>query len=350
MSKSWSAIAASKTPTAAPIPVIKPPAPSPTVAPTSAQTLMPPPAPPLAAVADPTMAKISAMGDYLDRSEGRGGVSGTAVSKKNPAAHARAEHVGRGGAALESRGKAVDGAFMTKYDQDKALAMMLSTSAGAAAQASALTKKGEVVDTNLPKPADKPWMTAPLVRQAVRQADGSYEHFNAKVNRATAKFSKDTGMAEGARVQTLYGSDVTPLPKPLPGGTAPTDRVQLDSITDTAKLRKTTTEVKDSTPLGRVVDRPKAHAPVASDARVASTGAGATDTAQGEVVAETEGGGTEVGGVPSEGVSSDKAVELAPAPAEAPVPAAPSDAAPTSTLSKSAKRRMRKAKAAALAR
>jgi hypothetical protein len=319
------------------------PSTSPTVAPKSAQTIQPSPIPkppPLPQLVDPITKRIQSMGDYLDRSEGRAGPSGTSTSSKNPQAHARAEHSGRTGAQLESRGKEVDGAFMTPYDQNKALAMMLGTTAGHNAQQSAKTKKGEVVETGMPKPTAKPWMTSPLVRQVKKNTDGSYEHYNAKVNKSTAKFSKDTGMTEGARVQTLYGSDVTPLEKPLPGGTAPKDRVKLDSITDIGKLRKTTTEVKGSVAsdtigsnyetlapsedgltarptLGKVVDPPKVHEPVGESTNAPSPtpitsdqGASlSSDTAESEVVSDTEGGGTEVGGVPSEGVSTDKQVE-----------------------------------------
>jgi hypothetical protein len=222
---------------------------------------------------------------------------------------------------------------MTPYDQNKALAMMLGTSDGQAAQNTAKTQKGEVVETDMPKPKSKPWMTSPLVREVRKNTDGTYEHYNAKVNKATAKFSKDTGMAEGTRVQTLYGSDVTPLEKPLPGGTAPKDRVRLDSITDTGKLRPTDTVVKGSVAsdtigsndetlkvgedgltarpaLGKVVDPPKVHTPVGegstTSTELPSTG---SDTVEGEVSQDTEGGGTEVGGVPSEGVSTEKQVE-----------------------------------------
>jgi len=309
---------------------------SPTVPQQNAQVLQPPSipkAPPLPTSTDPVMGRIKAMGGYLDRSEGRAGPSGTSTSVKNPPAHARAEHSGRTGPQLESRGKDKDGAFMTPYDQNKALAMMLGTSDGQAAQNTAKTQKGEVVETDMPKPKSKPWMTSPLVREVRKNTDGTYEHYNAKVNKATAKFSKDTGMAEGTRVQTLYGSDVTPLEKPLPGGTAPKDRVRLDSITDTGKLRPTDTVVKGSVAsdtigsndetlkvgedgltarpaLGKVVDPPKVHTPVGegstTSTELPSTG---SDTVEGEVSQDTEGGGTEVGGVPSEGVSTEKQVE-----------------------------------------
>ena len=192
----------------------------------------------------------------LDRSEGRAGPSGASASAKNPPAHARAEHTGRTGAALESRGKDHDGAFFSPYDQDKALASALANG-GAADQTAARSTKGVVNEHDVSAPAAKPWQTAPLVREVEKQPDGSYEHFNAKVNKATAKFSKDTGMAEGSRVQTLYGSDVTRLEKPLPGGTAPATPVSLSGITDTGKLRKTNTVVKDSSATGKVVDAPK---------------------------------------------------------------------------------------------
>jgi hypothetical protein len=131
---------------------------SPTVPQQNAQVLQPPPipkAPPLPTSTDPVMGRIKAMGGYLDRSEGRAGPSGTSTSVKNPPAHARAEHSGRTGPQLESRGKDKDGAFMTPYDQNKALAMMLGTSDGQAAQNTAKTQKGEVVETDMPKPKSK---------------------------------------------------------------------------------------------------------------------------------------------------------------------------------------------------
>jgi hypothetical protein len=210
------------------------------------------PAPPSASPATP----IAQAHSLLDRSEGRAGPSGASASAKNPPAHARAEHTGRKGAALESRGKDNDGAFFTPYDQDKALASALANG-GAADQTAARSTKGVVNEHDVSAPAAKPWQTAPLVREVEKQPDGTYEHFNAKVNKATTKFSKDTGMAEGSRVQTIYGSDTTRLEKPLPGGSAPATPVSLSSISDTGKLRKTDTVVKDSSATGKVVDAPK---------------------------------------------------------------------------------------------
>lgn len=229
----------------------------PAVAPPSAVPKAPPA--PSASPATPSAQAHS----LLDRSEGRGGPSGTSTSVKNPPAHARAEHTGRKGAALESRGKDHDGAFFTPYDQDKALASALANG-GAADQTAARSTKGVINEHDVNAPAGKPWQTAPLVREVEKQPDGSYEHFNAKVNKATAKFSKDTGMAEGSRVQTIYGSDTTRLEKPLPGGDLPASPVRLDGPTDTGKLRKTDTVVKDSSATGKVVPTPpKASAPEA---------------------------------------------------------------------------------------
>ena len=231
--KSWASIAAPKS-----------------VAPPESAVPKAPPAPSAA----PATATDQAH-SLLDRSEGRAGPSGTSTSAKNPPAHARAEHTGRSGAALESRGKDHDGAFFTPYDHDKALASVLANG-GAADQLAARSTKGVVNEHPVSAPSAKPWQTAPLVREVEKQADGTYEHFNAKVNKATTKFSKDTGMAEGSRVQTIYGSDTTRLEKPLPGGQVPATTVRLDSPTDTGKLRKTDTVVKDESAKGKVVEAP----------------------------------------------------------------------------------------------
>lgn len=311
---------------------------SPTVSPQNAQTIQPSPipkAPPRPGLS-PVQQQISDAHSLLERSEGRSGTNGVI---KPYGAHARKEHVGRKGTELESRNKQNDGAFLNTYEQDKALAMMLNTKKGKNTWNQSNVEGGKF-DNSLPMSKLTPHMTAPITRQVRKKNDGTYEHFNAKVTGLAGKFTKDTGMKEGRRVQTLFGMQSTPLPKPLPGGTAPTDRVRLNSITDTTKLRKTDTQVKGSMAsdtigsnaellprtkdgttarpeLGKVVDPPKVHEPVGESTNAPSPTpitsdegtSVSSDTNESEVVSDTEGGGTEVGGVPSEGVSTDKQVE-----------------------------------------
>ena len=231
--KSWASIAAPKS-VAPPVSAVPKAPPAPSAAPATA---------------------IQQAHTLLEASEGRGGASGTANSKKNPPAHSRAEHTDRSGAELESRGKAKDGAFFSPYDQDKALAGVLANG-GASDRQAARSSGGETAERSVSGPASKPWQTAPLTREVRQQPDGSYEHYNAKVNKATTKFSKDNGMSGGTRVQTIFGSDSTPLEKPLPGGDVPTSALRLDSITDASQLRKTDTVVKDETAKGKVVATP----------------------------------------------------------------------------------------------
>ncbi len=314
--------------------------PSPTVSPQNAQTLQPPPipkAPPMPGLS-PVQQQISDAHSLLERSEGRSGTNGVI---KPYGAHARKEHVGRSGSELESRNKQNDGAFLNTYEQDKALAMMMNTKKGKSTWNQSNVPQGKF-DANLPMKKLSPHMTAPITRQVRKKNDGTYEHFNAKVTGLAGKFTKDTGMKEGRRVQTLFGMQSTPLPKPLPGGQLPTSKVSLDGIKEgnIKSLRPTETQVKGSMAsdtigsnaellprtkdgttarpqLGTVVEPPKVHEPVGESTNAPSptpitSDEGSTvssDTNESEVVSDTEGGGTEVGGVPSEGVSTDKQVE-----------------------------------------
>jgi hypothetical protein len=314
---------------------------SPTVSPQNAQTIQPSPVPkaPPRPGLSPVQQQISNAHSLLERSEGRSGTNG--VDPNAPGAHARHEHVGRKGSELESRDKQNDGAFLNNYEQDKALAMTLNTTKGKNTWSQSNVSQGKF-DNSLPLSKLSPHMTAPITRQVRKKNDGTYEHFNAKVTGLAGKFTKDTGMKEGRRVQTLFGMQSTPLPKPLPGGQLPTTKVSLNGINEgnLNDLRKTTTQVKGSMSsdtigsnaellprtkdgttarpeLGTVVDPPKVHQPVGESTNAPSPtpitsdegSSVSSDTTEGEVVSNTEGGGTEVGGVPSEGVSTEKQVE-----------------------------------------
>lgn len=314
---------------------------------------------------------LSSAGDLLDRSEGRAGDDG--VSGKW-GAHARKEHVGRKGDELESRGKFKDGAYLNDYEQNKSMAMALATQHGQSTWDKSNHSAGEF--STFAQPKLTPWMTQPIVRNVERTGFDSngkpiYEHYNAKVHEASGKFTKDTGMNEGRRVQTLFGTGVERLPKPLPGGQVPTSKVSIDSISSGSsdstsgvdsssiassvngqKLRKTNSPYKDpNAKLGVSSDTPQdvtpsnepqttppvEHQPVGESTNAPSSppitsdegSKVSSDTNEGEVVSDTEGGGTEVGGVPSEGVSTDKQVENTPAPVK---------------LSKGQKARLRKKK------
>lgn len=311
---------------------------------------------------------LSSAGDLLDRSEGRAGDDG--VSGKW-GAHARKEHVGRKGDELESRGKFKDGAYLNDYEQNKSMAMALATQHGQSTWDKSNHSAGEF--STFAQPKLTPWMTQPIVRNVERTGFDSsgkpiYEHYNAKVHEASGKFTKDTGMNEGRRVQTLFGTGVERLPKPLPGGQVPTSKVSIDSISSGSsdstsgvdsssiassvngqKLRKTNSPYKDpNAKLGVSSDTPQdlipsnepqttppvEHQPVGESTNAPSPtpitsdegSSVSSDTNESEIVSNTEGSGSDVGGANKEGPSSEKQVENT----------------PSGTLTKSQKRNMRK--------
>ena len=298
--------------------------------------------------------QISGANDLLDRSEGRATVHGV---QKPYGAHARKEHVGRKGLELESRNKKYDGAYLNKYEQNKSLAMAMSTNKGKSNWQN--SKKPEGIFDSYDQPKLTPWMTSPIVRNVektgtTKSGKPIYDHFNAKINKASGKFTQDNGMKEGRRVQTLFGTDHVRLPKPLPGGQLPSSVLKLGGINKQAKgqLRPTTTAVKGSVAsdtlgsnsetlpstqdgltarpeLGHVVDPPKQHEPVGESTNAPSPTPLSTEVSEapstepssqnGEVSQLTEGGGNEVG-TPSEGLSTDKTVENTPT-VQQPLPA-----------------------------
>lgn len=293
----------------------------------------PPPDPTLAPNLAPWQDQLSYAGDLLGRSEGRSGVDG--VTGKW-GAHARKEHVGRKGDELESRGKFKDGAYLNEYEQNKSMAMALATQHGQSVWGKSGHANGEF--SSFAQPKLTPWMTQPIVRNAQKIGQDEngkpiYDHYNAKVNEASGKFTQDTGMNEGRRVQTLFGTGVERLPKPLPGGQLPTSKVSLSGINEgnLQDLRPTTTQVKGSMAsdtfgsneevlpstqdgitarpaLGKVTGPPEVHQPVGESTNAPSPTPITTDEGS-SVSSDTEGGGNLVGGEPSEGVSTDKKVE-----------------------------------------
>ena len=301
--------------------------------------------------------QISTANDLLDRSEGRATIHGV---QKPYGAHARKEHVGRKGLELESRNKKYDGAYLNKYEQNKSLAMAMSTNKGKSNWQN--SKKPEGLFDSYDQPKLTPWMTSPIVRNVektgtTKSGKPIYDHFNAKISKASGKFTQDNGMKEGRRVQTLFGTDHVRLPKPLPGGQVPSSVLKLGGINKQAKgqLRPTTTEVKGSVAsdtlgsnsetlpstqggltarpeLGKVIDPPKQHEPVGESTNAPSPTPLSTEVNEapstqptdvsGEVNQLTEGGGTEVG-TPSEGLSTDKTVENTPTVQQPPLTTTP---------------------------
>lgn len=190
----------------------------------------------------------------LDWSEGRG--------PNKAKAHPRSMHSGLTDTQLDNRGKRVTTSFLSDYDQDKALSMVMSVNGAGVFNQVGKGKSGgfgnvnsTVWDSKSDKPGGKSksgHRTAPLTRVSERQHDGSYEHFNAKVTDTFSKFSKDG--PNSSRVQTLYPSGYERLPAPDNPAQMP-DHVSLDSITDTGKLRHVDPVVQEHFELGKVVEK-----------------------------------------------------------------------------------------------
>jgi len=227
-----------------------------------------PPAPSLAPkdnLVDPLLSTGSdrmhrAAHSILERSEVEGG-------------HARAEHDGNDHSYLDGRGKPVATSFMSTYDQDKSFRTFMDNGGGASYLGTKKKKahkvkkgvnKGKMMASDIHDgdAGQGQYRTAPLARVSERQADGSYEHFNAKVKGGFAKFTKENGKT---RAQTFFPNDYEKLERPLPGGQVPTTSVQGDSIDDVKKkLRPTNTVEKTGIgeeELGRVVEPPTVQAP-----------------------------------------------------------------------------------------
>ena len=202
-----------------------------------------PPAPdPLKAHASFGRRKANQAHSFLERSETEGG-------------HARGMHSGLSSSDLDSRGKKVATSFLSDYDQDKSMAHLMVAGGGAGKFSQVASKPGGgySAGTMTGDASGSHYRTAPLARVSEEQPDGSHKHFNAKVKKGFAKFTRQGG---STRAQTFFPSEYEPLPVPLPGGQVPTDQVKGDSIEDVkGKLRKTDTVEKYGGPdVGKVVE------------------------------------------------------------------------------------------------
>jgi hypothetical protein len=174
----------------------------------------------------PSGQKIANTGAKLDRDEGVRG------------AHSRSEHVGKTGAQLTGRGKQTATTFLSKTDQNKAVAQR--TTPGAS------------------KPGDKPNVkivtgqlgkTASIAKVSQKVPGKPNNVFNAKVTETTVVTQK----RDGQTIQTSYPSKMTPLPKPAPGPSLkPTAKANVTSIaTGASQLRKVPAPVTKGPSLAR---------------------------------------------------------------------------------------------------
>jgi hypothetical protein len=154
--------------------------------------------------------KIKATGQLLDTAEGKKG------------AHSRSEHVGKTGAQLTARNKSTATTFLTKGDQNKAVAQRLTPGATVAKDSKATLVKGAL------------GRTASIARVSEKVPGKPNNVYNAKVTETTV-VKQNSG-----RIHTAYPSKMTPLPKPSPGPSLkPTTKVNVTSIaTGASQLRK----------------------------------------------------------------------------------------------------------------
>lgn len=160
-------------------------------------------------------------------------------------AHNRSQHVGMSHQGLKNRitsGQASGGtatSFLTKHDQNKSAASVLSTKASQTTK----TQVGQGPMHNK-KAVNAPFnanaigvRTAPIVKVAQKQANGTIKTFNAKVTETRMVMKKGPG---GVKSQTTFATGLTPLPKPAPGPSLkPTTKANVTSIaTGASGLRK----------------------------------------------------------------------------------------------------------------
>ncbi len=171
-------------------------------------------------------------GAYIDKSDTQG-------------AHNRSQHVGMSHQGLKNRittGQAKGGtatSFLSKHDQNKAAASVLNTKAAQTTKSQvgrgAMHNK-QAVNANFNANAIGA-RTAPIVKVAQKQANGSITTFNAKVTQTRMVVKKGP---DGVRSQSTFATGLTPLQKPAPGPSLkPTTKANVTGIANGATgLRK----------------------------------------------------------------------------------------------------------------
>jgi hypothetical protein len=175
----------------------------------------------------PSGQKIANTGAKLDRDEGVRG------------AHSRSEHVGKTGAQLTGRGKQTATTFLSKTDQNKAVAQRLTPGAVKPVPGQPQTK---IVKGVMGK-------TASIARVSEKVPGKPNKVYNAKVTETTVV----TQRRDGQTIQTSYPSKMTALPKPAPGPSLkPTTKANVTSIASGAsQLRKVPAPVTKGPSLAR---------------------------------------------------------------------------------------------------
>jgi len=158
--------------------------------------------------------KISGTGVKLDRDEGVRG------------AHSRSEHVGKTGSQLTARNKNTATTFLSKTDQNKAVAQRLTPGALKSVPGQPQTK---IVQGVVGK-------TASIARVSEKVPGRPNKVYNAKVTQTTVV----TQRRDGSTIQTSYPSKMTPLPKPAPGPSLkPKTKANVTGVaTGASQLRK----------------------------------------------------------------------------------------------------------------
>jgi hypothetical protein len=137
-------------------------------------------------------------------------------------AHSRSEHVGKTASQLQARNKAQATTFLSKHDQNKAVANMNTPGAVTRKDPGALLVQGKM------------GRTAAIGRVTQKNPNGTFTTFNAKITETTVAHQKN------GTVHSAYPSGGIPLPKPAPGPSLkPTTKANVTSIaTGASQLRK----------------------------------------------------------------------------------------------------------------
>jgi hypothetical protein len=149
--------------------------------------------------------------NFLNKSDVQGG-------------HNRSMHVGKTGNQLIGRNLPTATSFLSKADQNLGAKSVINSPQGnntfnKVAQGK-MNNKQAVTAPNTGR-------LKPIVKVAVQNPNGTTSVFNAKASETTMVLKKGP---QGVRAQTTFAEKGTILPKPLPGGKVPANKVSINQV------------------------------------------------------------------------------------------------------------------------
>lgn len=150
--------------------------------------------------------------NFLNKSDVQGG-------------HNRSQHVGKTGAQLVGRNLPTATSFLSKSDQNMATRSVLASPQ--TTQTSKQVGKGGMNNKQAVTVPTSGGRLKPIAKVAVKNKDGTTSVFNAKVTSTTMVMKKGP---QGVRAQTTFPETGTVLPKPLPGGKVPANKVSINKV------------------------------------------------------------------------------------------------------------------------